>query len=373
MVLNKQEITTEKEYRALKTHINYSALKDFDKSRAAFYKEYILGEPRKRKEGEGIIVGTLLHFLLCHKDGSIGPEFDKQFHILSTPKPGGQIGELCDNLITRTFKTLVINGDGTATQQDTFDTLFEDAVQWTKYNANGQEINFKGKDTEKILELFNKSGIMYYDEIMHTVGKTTVSKNQVEKAERLFTKLKEHPYSAKYVNVESGHLRDVYNEFPIIFNMQGIDYKCMLDRLVVDHDKKVITSLDWKTSWSTDDEDDIGSTYLKLGYYIQAGLYYYAVSTWAKCNKLEDYNIKPMTYVFVDSATGFNDPTIVNITMDDIERAWRGFYVSGRKYNGITEIVNELLWCLDKGIWTTTKQIFDNGGETSLRIKYGSR
>ena len=124
---------TEKEYRNLKEELSYSSIKDFAEDLGLFYRKYILREIVKQKETAATINGSLVHHILS------GKEFEEKFHLFNSIKPTGMWGELCDNLIERSLKSM----NEFYEQQDSFVTVFGDALQKTQYNHKGELVSFK--------------------------------------------------------------------------------------------------------------------------------------------------------------------------------------------------------------------------------------
>jgi len=353
---------TEKQYRSLKDRLSYSSLKLYDNDRASFFKQLILGETPKEKTSFALVLGSLIHCLLSGEDC-----FDSKFHLLSAIEPVGQMKLLCDNLVERTFKTL----DDEGRQMDSFETLFGDAFLATKFDAAGKEVNFKGKTVEKALELFsNKDPELYYRECIDARGKMTITASALDFAENtIIKKLREHPFSADIVNAQTSGEVEVFNELPILFDIEEVPFKSMIDKLIVNHGTKTIQPYDYKTSWDSESPEN---SYIKHSYYLQSGLYNVAIGEWAKEHKLENYLISPMSFVFIDT-NGFNAPIVLTLTQNDLDRAMRGFVYRTYKYAGVNEIINSIAWNLETGNWTTTKTIYENNGIVPLRIAYGSR
>jgi hypothetical protein len=252
-------------------------------------------------------------------------------------------------------------------QSDSFLTLFGDAVQKVKYDEAGKEVKFKGKDLEKILVMFEGSDAeLYYKELLLTIGKSPVSVSLITKAEQIVSKLRGHSYTYEYANARSEKGIDVFNELTIQFKIGLIPYKSMIDKTIVDHEKKTIQPIDWKTSW---DSEEPQRAYLKFGYYIQAGLYDSALGYWRIQHGLTDYEILPMIYIFCDT-TGFADPTVLKLTKADLDAAWKGFSVRGYRYRGLNELIGDIAWHVETGIWSTSFEMCLNKGVVKLHIDY---
>ena len=347
---------TEKEYRGLKDRLSYSSLKTFDNDRKRFYQEFVLGSKREEAESASTLMGSLVHCLLAEQ------KLEDKFHLLSAIEPKGQMKELVDALFNRTLKGMV---DGEQTEK--FIVLFGDAVQEVKYDAAGKEVAFKGKDFEKILSMFEGTDAeIYYKELLLTIGKSVVSVNLITKAEQLVEKLRGHSYTHEYVNARSAQGIDVFNELSILFEVDGVPYKSMLDKVIVNHEAKTIELLDWKTSW---DNEEPQRAYLKFGYYLQAPLYDYALHQWAKEHGLENYTIIPMKYIFCDTS-GFADPVVLSLSKEDLDAGWNGFELRGYRYRGLRELMKDIAWHVDSTNWATSKAIYEASGHLQLALNY---
>src|ERR1035437_6733836 len=137
---------SDKEYRALKDRLSYSALKLYDQSRYRFYKQMILNEYTEKESTVATIIGDLVHTLLAEIPG----EFDMKFRMSSITPVVGQMGELVDSLYKRTLKSVTKISDSERQVNEEFSVLFMDAVQEIKYDGGLVELKFKGKSVEKI-------------------------------------------------------------------------------------------------------------------------------------------------------------------------------------------------------------------------------
>ena len=346
---------SEKEYRSLKDRLSYSALKTFDNDRAKFYREFILGEARRDSESASTLLGSLVHCLLADQP------FNEKFHMISTLEPKGQMKDLTDALFRRTLKSMV---DGVITEK--FEVLFMDAFQEVKFDASGKEVAFKGKDLDKVLTMFEGDAEIYFKELLQTIGKSVVTVSLVTKAEQLVEKLRGHSYTYEYANARTTKDVTVFNELPILFEINGVPYKSMIDKVIVDHVNRIITPLDWKTSW---DNEEPQKAYLKFGYYLQAGLYDYALRQWKNEHELDGYTIVPMTYIFCDTS-GFADPVVLGLSNEDIFNAWNGFKLRGYEYRGLQDLMEDVAWHVDTGNWATSRAIFNANGRIQLALNY---
>lgn len=349
---------TETQYRKLLV-LSYSMLKTFDKSREDFYREYIICDKKQEKPSNAITLGNLVHTLLANQG-----DFDSKYHVCSCKPPVGQMLELADALYIRSLQSMNEFNE----QQDNFKVLFSDAVQKVKYDYEGNEIAFKKKDEAKILEMFEESDCeMFYKEKLENFNKTIVTIPIIEQAERLVQKVKESDRTCKYTITPEGNV-EVFTELPIQFTIAGIEYKCLPDRMEVDHDNKIITPIDWKTNY---DNESCEIAILKYGYYLQMAMYDQGIKEWAIKHELKDYKVELMKFIFIDTK-GFNLPVILTMSRDDLDRAHRGFKVRGIKYKGLDTICREIAWNFDTGMWGTSRELHESNGVMKLRLQYGT-
>jgi hypothetical protein len=348
---------SEREYRGLKERLSYSSLKSFDADRAKFYYEYIEGHKTRDTDSVATLVGDMVHTILA------GQDLLDKFHILAIKEPVGQMKDLANAL----FKYTLIESPNEDEPLQNFDKIFINAVDSVKYDASRKEIAFKGKTLDVILDMYkNSEAELYYKELLDNRKKKLVSMSLIEKAENIAKKLYAHPYTKEYASINSEKNIDVFTELTVLFEVKELPYKSMLDKVIVNHENKTIQPLDWKTSW---DNEDPQKAYLKLGYYIQAGLYNYALHQWAKEHDLGDYEILPMIYIFCDT-TGFADPVLLKLTKADIDATWKGFTVRGYRYRGIAELINDIAWHIENRIWSTSYEMYLNKGVVKLHIDY---
>lgn len=361
---------SEQEYRGLRERVSYSDYKLLDKNREKFFRERILGETKIEIKSSALIIGDLVH---CSLSGIEGV-FEEKFYIAQALKPGGQVGELCDKMVERAMRTIEENEYREKIQTSNFESIFEDALQQVQYNYKGEIVAFKekggAKSKEKVLEMFQETGELYYKECIENLDRTVVSIPDIEKADKIANKIKEYEHTAELATCDTDDNKTVYTEFPILFDSEGIPHKALPDKLIVHHDKKEIQSIDWKTNWEV--ENGVAGSYLKNGYYLQAALYYEAVRQWANENDMKDYVVQPMLFVFCDNSTGWTDPTKFQLKMDDIERAKRGFMYRGHMYKGLDTLKKDLQWYLESGKWSADREIYMNDGFLRNPIRYGS-
>lgn len=365
----KQEKMTEKEYRSLRDRVSYSALKLLNDNRENFFRQLILGEVPREKQSVSITLGSMMHSLLSMIEG----DFESKFHVsqIIPPSETTHMGMLIDALYTRYMQSV----NEFHEQTDSFKVIFADALQRVKYDASGVQVAFKkAKDDEAILGMFEgTNNELYFKELIENAHKTTITIPMIEKAERLVQKVKEHPVTGMYANCYNGQddgIIEVHNELPILFDIGELKCKCLPDKLIINHSEETVEPIDWKSTWMS--SESIEGIYIKYRYYLQATFYNIGIREWMKEKGLEKYKLSPMSFIFCDTG-GFCDPFVLKLSQDDIDRGMRGFKLRSYRYKGVSQLLQELSWHLETGIWSQSYYEAQNKSIIKLKLPYGSR
>lgn len=347
-------VQKESDYRQLKIN-SYSTLKDFDKNRMKFYKKYVLGDTSVQFDDDKdfVILGNLVDTLITGNQEN----FDNKFAVITTPKTTGQMAEFGDELWRLTKQAVNENGDITKS----FLSLAGEAFDRTRFDGKGNIVKFRGKTLDEVLASFQGSQEnILYAERRAKYGKTVVTLDEVSKAERIRDELLSTPWTADILTHSDTEDYEIFNQLQISeFGINGLLIKCMPDRVHIDHAAKTVQPYDLKVSYLV---NSFGFSYLKQKYYIQVGVYDLGIRYFISQDEtLKDYEVLPMKFIVADS-TLQSKPVIWKTYKKNIEEALHGFEIGTRKYKGVYGIIEELKWCMSEQIWTTPKEIFDNGG-----------
>lgn len=353
-----KENKTEASYRDLEIN-SYSTLKDFDNNRLKFYKKYILKDQSVQfdDEQEHIIIGNIVDVLETGNQEI----FDAKFATIDTPKTSGQMADFGDELWR--LSKQYMNEEGEISRD--FASIAQDAFDSVKYSKAGEEIKFKGKKLEDVLPKFQGSPEeILYRERRRKFGRIIVTQEEVGKAEKIHDMLLSTPWTADILTHSNTEDYEVMKQLQIVFNIEGLEMKSMLDEVHIDNINKTIQPYDFKVSGFV---NNFAYSYLKQKYYLQAAVYNYALYCWIFESELHEYTVLPMKFIVADS-TLQSKPVIWKTSKENISEGMNGFILpSGRKYKGVSEIIEELKWCLDEQIWSTPKEVFDNNGEMEIK------
>lgn len=339
---------TEALYRAIYLDSS-SSLKDFSMDRKKYHKKYILNEVVEDEDSKAATMGRMVETLLME------PElFDERFHLstcMSTPT--GLMLEFVEALYKHTVEATA--EDGTVTR--TFEDLCKDA-----YTDSG----FKIKLDAVLGKFIGSEAEIYYKEIreVRTKGLTVVATQEINNAEKIVLELKTNPVTADIVNLISDSRHSVYNQLQVEgYDVFGHQFKSMMDKVIVDHDKKTVQVYDLKCTWSV--ENFYNEYYLYRRAYIQGFLYHKAAETWASEMGYGDYTILYPKFIVCDS-TNYMNPLVYAMSDVNMQDALNGFEYKGREYPGVAQLIEDLQWALENDKWNISRENYINNGVVKL-------
>jgi len=340
---------TEANYRAIEMNSS-SSLKEFSLDKKKYHRKYILGEKVDDKDTQAATTGRVVETLLLEPE-----EFDNRFHMSSCAKaPTGLMLDFVNALYTHTASATNEHGQITKNFEDIAKDAYVDSGFKIKFDA--VLAKFAGSDAE-----------VYYNElrIVKAKGLTIVTTEDVTNAERIVTELKTNSVTAEVINLVNSARWEVFNQMQIEgYKVGGVEFKSMMDKVVIDHTNKTVQVYDLKCVWAV--EGFYEEYYLYRRAYIQAYLY------WVACNKLieeldiNDYYVEYPKFIVCDS-TNYMHPLIYTLDSDDLEDAYNGFEHKGRKYPGVKELIIDLKWAIDNDVWNISKKNSETGGVVTLK------
>ena len=136
------------------------------------------------------------------------------------------------------------------------------------------------------------------------------------------------------------------------FRFNGVDCKCELDGIVVDHDKKRIIPFDYKTTG--DMILNFPKNVFKYGYDKQAVFY-----TEALRSQYPDYKIHPFRFIVVNRIQA-NKPIIFKMSSSVMENALHGYVRFGTRQKGITQLLEDFNKHVELDKWDYPIDWYDN-------------
>jgi len=342
---------TEAQYRAVVMDSS-SSLKDFSQDRKKYYKKYFLGEKVEDKDSSAANMGRIVETLLMEPH-----LFDDKFYMSSCAStPTGLMLDFVEAL----YKVTRDSTDENGVVIKSFDEMTLEA-----YTLSG----FKIKYDAVIGKFLNSDASIYYNEIRMVRSKnlTVVNTIEISIAEKIVEQLKTNDVTAPIVNLVSSSRYTVIDQMQIEgYDIDGLPLKSMLDKVIIDHDAKIIRPYDLKCTWSV--ENFYEEYYLYRRAYIQAYLYYNAMLKLANDPESECYGyvVEYLQFIVCDS-TNYYQPLIYTIDFDDMQDAYNGFIHKGRTYPGVKDIIAALKWCKETNTWNISHKNYLSKGIVNIK------
>lgn len=342
---------TEATYRAVNLDSS-SSLKDFSMDRKKYYRKYILNETVEDKDSSAANMGRIVETLLMEPH-----LFDDKFFMSScVSTPSAMMLDFVEALYRVTRDAT--DESGIVTRE--FSELAEEAYKLSGFKIKLEAVlgKFIGSDAE-----------VYYNEIrtVRTKGLTVVNTTEIAVAEKIVEKLRTNSTTAPIVNLVNSSRYEVIDQMQIEgYTIDGHKFKSMLDKVVIDHDKKTIQPYDLKCTWSV--ENFYEEYYLYRRAYIQAYLYYRAMLFLVgdKASPCHGYKVEYLKFIVCDS-TNYYQPLIYTLDDDDMKDAYKGFVHKGRTYPGVEELIAALSWCVATNTWDISHKNYLSNGIVNIK------
>jgi hypothetical protein len=331
-----------------------SSLKDFSQDRKKYYRKYVLRETVEEKDSDAITMGKVVETLLME------PElFDDKFYISACAKtPTDNMLNFVEALYKYTINCTDEEGNVTRS----FEDISKDAFTESGYSGKGT-----GSYESVIKKFVGSDAEIYYNEIRKVRAKNllVVSLDNIKNAEQVVEGLRNSPTTKDIVNLVNSSRWTVYNQLQVEgYVVDGHKFKSMMDKVVVDHEKKTIQVYDLKCTWSV--EGFLEEYYLYRRAYIQALLYYKAaIHFMNNTEELRGYRVEPPKFIVCDSIN-YYAPLVYTLSDKDLENAYNGFTYKNREYKGVGKLIAELKWALENNTWNISMDNKLNGGEVKI-------
>lgn len=329
---------SEEEYRA-DPALSYSTLARYE--REGFGK---IDQLFDKVESPSLLLGSIVDCILT--DGK--EEFDKRFMVAEFPTIPDSIITIVKDLFNR--------------YSDHYTSLYQipdNSIIEITLGYNYQP-NWKPETRAKVIK---EKGAEYYSLLYLSKDKTIVSNETYETAINMVDALKTHVSTSFYFKPDNPFDSDIKRYYQLKFKstLNGVDYRCMADLLIVNYKDKVIYPIDLKTSYKH--EYEFYKSFIDWKYDIQARLYWRIIRNnldkdeYFKDFKLDDYrfivvsrDLHPLVWIFRNTqALGeLKYGRLKNITMRDPETIGQELryildnspvYPSGIKPEGDNDIV----------------------------------
>lgn len=146
-----------------------------------------------------------------------------------------------------------------------------------------------------------------------------------------------------------------HNEFHINWELNGVKCKSLLDRVVIDHENKVVTLIDLKT---TVDAFNFKHSVEEYDYYRQIEFYFEALAWYFKNElKLDINEYEKKAYIVAIQSNGNNQVRVFNMLNQE---------ELSKRSEVISDTLKEISYHINSGNWEHTRKYYENGGIEEL-------
>lgn len=256
----------EAEFYSKKFYFSYSSFSKLLWNPAAFYQMYVLGN-REEKIESHLVQGKIIHALLLEED-----KFKEQFIISPSNLPTGNLRTVIDKVYAH-YAELKANGD-TREKLDEFQDAILDVMKDMNYH---QSLKTDQQRLDKVLggEAYN-----YWAFLQMKGNKTLIDQESYNFCKNVVDLIKTNKEITDLLGMGTTEFenKEVYNELPVSAELSDMPFgiKGIVDNVVIDHDKKIISINDIKTS--SKDLKDFKESIEYYNYWLQAVMYTSMVS-----------------------------------------------------------------------------------------------
>lgn len=276
------------------------------------------------KETEAMRFGSLFDCLITDESS-----FNEKYVINNTKKPTAQLGDFLDLYL----------------EYNDYDKAYNELKE-----RNGGKLR---DGVDKFKERVKTECKDYLDFIETSKDKIVVSSADYHLALTMKSALTSNRFTAQYFNL--GFLWGTEFQKPLVATIDGIDYKCLVDMLIINPALKKIKPIDIKTT--SEYPSGFMKSVFKYKYHIQGSLYWDIIK-----QNYPDYEVEDFLF-FVCSKELPEKPYIwrANEKVREIGRNG-GTLKNGIKLRGYKDLANDLKWHEDTGLWDYPKAMYENEG-----------
>jgi hypothetical protein len=315
--------------------LSYSRLSDFDRNGPAVLIK------KSNINGYGMTIGSITDDLLLPAEGF---KFEDNYIVCDFEKPTATLGSLIDIILENYTKV------------PSKEKILEIC------NTNNY---WKRSKDDTIIANFNVDNFWDYINI-HIQGndKNIISSVDKSKAENLIDSVKETKFEdIKYIfNNEHNN----YNQFKIDFEYNGVKFKGIIDRLIIDHKNKTVQLIDLKTG--KDSALMFTNSFIKHRYYLQEAVYTKAFNHICEVLNLKGYSLLPFQFLYIGRSERI--PLIYTVSKKWHKAAVEGFNIKEYVYKGLDELIEDVKWHFNNKEFEVPRKIYEQQGNIILNDNF---
>lgn len=324
---------SEEEYRS-DDAISYSMLASFE--REGFK---IIPYLKDKKSSEALRFGSLVDTILTEPE-----ELDNKFLISDISK----ITEIILNIIKNVYE----NCDKTTNNLNEIDrNLILKSIKDFNYQSNW-------KDDTRINKVIEE-GSSYFSLLGLAGDRILISQYEYDLAISCVETIRTSEFTNKYFISTPDYFNtlEAYYQLKFKYNKDGLNVRCMFDRIIVDHDLKTIQPIDLKTTGK--DEEEFENSFLAWSYWIQSNMYSEILKLIIQEDEyFKHFTILPFLFIVINK----NNKT--PLVWCDVNNLKQGDRID--KYNNVHKywktLYNDLKWHMDNEEYRYSIESIKNNG-----------
>jgi len=232
--------------------------------------------------------------------------------------------------------------------------------------CNYEQYQSRWKDETRINKIIEQ-GSKYFDILKNSGTRTIITETEYANAINCVMALRTDKYTSKYCQKKSNDPNiEIVNKHVVVFDYQGLEFKGELDRVIVNHEDKTITPIDFKTTSKS--VLNFEKSFWHFRYDFQAAVYTLGLSL-DKSEKFQKYykdgySFKPMLYIVVETFLS-NPPMVFEISKTAINTGLYGNVdqVPKIKENleGFTEAIKRFKYATENNVWEYSREYHVKG------------
>ena len=327
-----RDLEKEKIFYAKPFNFSYSSINKMLFSPTLFYRDYVLGE-REIRTDKHLIEGKLVHCLVFEPE-----KLEEIFSMVPGKVPSDNIKKILKSV-----------RDVNQNNNDLFDRHIGSVILAILKEENLYQ-SFK-EDTKRLEKIQTAENQTYY-KFMCTTGKDIIDNDTLQKCKEQAETIKGTESVMKLFNKSVTDFEldtlEVYKEKRLECKLQNYKFglKGIIDYYDIDHEKKIITIVDLKTSSKT--LADFSETLEYYNYWLQAAIYVQLILSNAD-EKCDNYKIL-FNFVLIDKYNQVYTFPVSKDTMDSWTKALIAilikveYHYNEKKYDLPYEFSNNLVY-----------------------------
>jgi hypothetical protein len=321
-------------------HVSHSSLSAL-KISPQYFQKYINRE-LKQEDSRYLDLGSAIHCYILENS-----TFNDRYIVSDVPVVGGMMGKFVEALVEneKFVNTSVL--DGTEDSPEEFVLQNTDHLYQHCYDISG----FKTSIATVIKKLDNPEINSYVTLLRNSVNKHILSQDEMETILQCAASASKHAVASTVLNPVEAE-----PEKEILWTHKDFKIKSIIDNLILDKEKKMVTVTDLKTT-SKNPYNFLGS-YISYGYYRQIGIYKQAVMAYMTELGLDfaEYDFK--TYIVALQTTGLCECVVYEPDNLDLSIAIDEF----------ESLLDRLKWHQDHDHWDYPMEYYNNNGVIKIKL-----